>query len=122
MRLSALIDSKVRGFRVVDVAALAIFLVLALTVYGFKTFSGRQSADIVDVEGQIHDEDRRVRVLKAELARLENPARLERLAVLYAKQKPITVTQEVTVDALPQLAAQAPPPDSNDAVAAPVKP
>jgi hypothetical protein len=105
MKLTALFDSRVRGFRVVDVAALAIFLVLALTVYGFKTFAGRERADIVDVENQIRDEDQRVRLLKAQIARLENPARLERLATQYAGQAPIKAEQEVTVEALPQVAA-----------------
>ncbi|MBV9994145.1 MAG: cell division protein [Caulobacteraceae bacterium] len=110
MRLFGLIDARVRGFRVLDVAALAVFLVLALTVYGFKTFAGRERADIVDVESQIRDEDRRVRLLQAELARLQSPARLERLAGQYAGQAPVTVRQEVAPDALPQVAQESLPP------------
>ena len=111
MRLSALVTHRVRGFRAVDLAALALFLVLALSVYAFKTFAGAERADIVDVERQIDVEDRRVRLLKAEIARLESPQNLERLATAYAHQAPIKATQEVSVEALPQVAAQgvAPP-------------
>jgi len=100
----------VRGFRVVDVAALAVFLVLALTVYAFKSFAGDQRADIVDVESQIRDESRQVRLLKAEVARLESPARLEALATRYAGQAPVTAKQEVTPEALPQVATAPAPP------------
>ena len=104
MKLSGLLDAKVRGFRVVDVAALAVFLVLALTVYAFKSFAGDQRADIVDVESQIRDESRQVRLLKAEVARLESPARLEALSTRYAGQAPVTAKQEVSPEALPQVA------------------
>lgn len=104
MKLSGILDAKVRGFRVVDVTALAVFLVLALTVYAFKSFAGDQRADIVDVESQIRDESRQVRLLKAEVARLESPARLEALATRYAGQAPVTARQEVTPEALPQVA------------------
>jgi hypothetical protein len=110
MKLSGLLDAKVRGFRVVDVAALAVFLVLALTVYAFKSFAGDQRADIVDVESQIRDESRQVRLLKAEVARLESPARLEALATRYAGQAPVTAKQEVTPEALPQVATAPAPP------------
>jgi len=105
MKLSGLLNRKVRGFRVLDVAALAVFLVLALTVYAFKSFAGDQRADIVDVENQIRDETRQVRLLKAEVARLENPSRLEALASRYAGQAPITARQEIAPEALPQVAA-----------------
>jgi hypothetical protein len=105
MKLSAVFSHKVRGFRVLDLTALAVFLVLALTVYAFKTFAGDQRADIVDVESQIRDESRHVRLLKAEIAQLESPARLERLSVRYADQAPITARQEVSPEALPQVAA-----------------
>ena len=109
MKLSGLLDRKVRGFRVLDLAALAVFLVLALTVYAFKSFAGDQRADIVDVENQIRDETRQVRLLEAEVARLESPARLEALARRYAGQAPITARQEITPEDLPQVAApQAP--------------
>jgi hypothetical protein len=65
-----------------------------------------------------------VRLLKAEIAHLENPERLERLARGYAGQGPITAKQEISPEALPQAATRssAPPPiapDSTNAASAP---
>ena len=104
MRLSAVVTHRVRGFRVVDLAALIVFLALALAVYAFKTSAGVERRDIADVEGQIQDEARDVRLLRAQVAHLESPDRLERLATRYAGQAPVGVKQEVDPAALPQLA------------------
>ena len=106
MRLSGVLKQRVRGFRVVDVAALVICLALALTVYAFKTSAGAERTDISDVEDQIRDETRQVRLLRAEIAHLESPDRLERLAGQYAGQAPVTAKQEVTPDALADVAAR----------------
>jgi cell division protein FtsL len=104
MKLSDVVTRRVRGFRVLDLAALALVLSLALLVYAFKTAAGSQRSDIADIENQIHDQDRDVRVLRAQVAQLESPARLEKLAVAYAGQGPITARQEIAPDALPQVA------------------
>jgi hypothetical protein len=110
MRLSGILTQRLRGFRVIDIAALVTCLALALTVYAFKTSAGAQRTDITDIESQIRDETRQVRLLRAEIAHLESPDRLERLAGQYAGQVPISARQEVTAAALPQVAiAQAAP-------------
>ena len=103
MRLSSVVSGRVRGFRVLDLAALVLCLALALTVYAFKTSAGRERTDITDVEGQFRDESRQVRLLKAEVARLESPARMERLAATYANQAPVSARQEVGPEALPDI-------------------
>jgi hypothetical protein len=108
MKLSGVISRRVRGFRVLDLAAMVLFLALALTVYAFKTSAGRQRTDIADVESQIRDESRQVRLLRADVARLESPARLERLASAYAGQAPVSARQEIAPEALPQAAQPAP--------------
>ena len=104
MRLSSLLFGRVRGFRILDLVALVLFLALALTVYAIKTSAGRERTDINDVESQIRDESRQVRLLKAEVGRLESPARIERLAVTYANQASVTARQEVAPEALPDIA------------------
>ena len=104
MRVSGVLRQRVRGFRVVDVAALVICLALALTVYAFKTSAGAQRTDIADVEQQIRDETKAVQLLRAQVAHLEAPDRLERLARDYAGQAPVSAKQEVTPQALPQAA------------------
>ena len=106
MKVSAILFQRVRGFRIMDLAALVIFLALALTVYAFKTSAGAERTDISDVEDQIRDETRQVRLLRAEIAHLESPDRLERLAGQYAGQAPVTAKQEVTPDALADIAAR----------------
>ena len=108
MNLSGVFSRRIRGFRVVDLAALALVLTLAFTVYGFKTLAGGQGANIADVESQIHNESRRVRLLQAEIAHLESPDRLERLASQYRHFAPIEAKQEVTPEALSEVAARAP--------------
>ncbi len=104
MKLGVLVR-KVRGFRVLDLAALFIVLALALSVYAFKTSAGAERADIADIESQIHDETRQVRLLRDQLDRLESPDVLEREARAYG-QAPIEARQEVTPAALAMLAAQ----------------
>jgi hypothetical protein len=107
MRLSGVVKQRVRGFRVIDLAALVIFLALALTVYAFKTSAGRERADISDIESQIRDETQTVKLLRARIAHLESPDRLEKLATQYAGQAPVGAKQEVTPDSLSQVARPA---------------
>ena len=103
--MKRLLSGKVRGFRVLDLAAMMIFLALALAVYGFKTSAGRERTDIAGIESQIQDESRQVRLLQAEVTRLESPDRLERLAT-QSGQAPVSARQEVTPESLPTVASQ----------------
>ncbi|MGH6985218.1 MAG: cell division protein FtsL [Caulobacteraceae bacterium] len=100
-----LVAGRVGGFRVIDLAGLGVFLILALGVYAFKTMAGAQSAETIQVERQITQEKRQVRLLRAELAQLEDPTRIERLSTSYLGMQPVTVTQETTLQGLPAIAA-----------------
>ena len=62
-----------------------------------------EPADLWDAS-QIRDESRQVRLLKAEVARLESPARMERLSATYANQAPVAARQEIAPEALPDVA------------------
>ena len=103
MRVSGILFRRVRGFRIMDLAAMVIFLALALTVYAFKTNAGAERSDIADVEDKIVAERHDVRLLQDQVTRLENPKRLEGRARL-AGEAPITARQEVNPEALPQVA------------------
>jgi len=105
--VSNIFGQRIRGFRVVDLLALTILLALAFGVYAFKTLAGRESADIADVQHQIVDEQKRVRLLKAEIAHLEDPSRIERLSTQYLGLKPVDAKREAAAEALPQIAGQA---------------
>jgi cell division protein FtsL len=107
MSLSSIFDRRVRGFRVVEMVCLIILLVLVLGVYMAKTFAGRERAEIASVEQQIDDEKIRVRLLKAEVAYLEQPRRIEQLAQ-QLQLAPIKPEHETTEDALIDVARHAP--------------
>jgi cell division protein FtsL len=108
MKLSDVMTRRVRGFRVIDLVALATVLTLALTVYAFKTSAGAERTDIADIESQIHDETRDVRLLQDQVRRLESPDRLERLA-RDDGQAPVNALREVTPESLATTALSAAP-------------
>ena len=120
--VSSVFTQRVRGFRVIDLLALFVLLALALGVYAFKTLAGRESADIADVQGQIVMEQKRVRLLRAEIAHLEDPSRIERLSSQYLGFKPVDPKREASIDALPQVASQVEKPAAPAAPPAEVKP
>ena len=107
MSLSTIFDRRVRGFRVVELVCLTILLILVLGVYMAKTFAGRERAQIASVEQQIVDEKIRIRLLKAEVAYLEQPRRIEQLAQ-QLQLAPISPEHETTEDALIDVARHAP--------------
>ena len=106
---------RYRGFRVVDLVALAVLLVLALASYAFKTFAQGMGADTVGVEGQIAQEDQRIHLLRAEIAHLEDPGRIERLSSQYLGMQAVDPKQETTPEALPQVALEAAKPSRGTA-------
>ncbi|HXQ17871.1 MAG TPA: hypothetical protein VN814_24895 [Caulobacteraceae bacterium] len=103
-----------------DLAAMVIFLSLALAVYAFKTSAGAERTDIADVEDKIVVERHDVRLLQDQIARLENPKRLEDRATRFGGLARISAKQEVTPEALPQVAGPqlVAPPAAAPAVAA----
>ena len=107
MSLSSIFDRRVRGFRVVELVCLGILLALVLGVYMAKTFAGRERAQIASVEQKIADEKIRIRLLKAEVAFLEQPRRIEKLAQ-DQQLAPIRPEHETTEDALIDIARHAP--------------
>ena len=94
-----------RGFRIIELTGLAVLLVLMLVVYLAKTFGGTERSEIAHVERQISQERTRVRLLRAEVAHLEQPERLERLSREYLGMEPIGAKHEVPVHALDEIAA-----------------
>ena len=94
-----LFNRRVRGFRVVEVAGVGILLSLVTSVYLAKTFAGRERQEIGRIEQQILDEASRKRLLEAEVAHLEQPRRIEQLAMMM-QLKPIAPDHEITEDAL----------------------
>jgi hypothetical protein len=78
--VQALFDWKVRGIRWIEIILLVVVAALVLSVYVAKAGAARESARISQLEREIAETRQRVRLLRAEAARLEQPARLEILS------------------------------------------
>ena len=106
--LANLYNRRVRGFRVVHVAALACLFGLVLSVYLTKTTAGREAATIAFINREIAKEERSLRLLRAELAHLEQPERLEALSSRYLALRPIPAEREALPDGLAEVARRSP--------------
>jgi len=74
------LSRSLRGVRLVEFGALLVLLVMVLGVYLAKASAGRERGDITSIQSQIDEDSKRLRLLQAEVAHLEEPARLGRLA------------------------------------------
>jgi hypothetical protein len=116
--LFSVIGRSLRGLRLVEAFALLMLLVMVLGNYLAKASAGRERGDITAVESQINDEQRSLRLLDAEVAHLEQPARMERLSAI-AGLGPTGVKHEGTLDQLPEIARAGALPDKGMHPAAP---
>jgi hypothetical protein len=103
----SLLDRKVRGFKLIDVVALALLAALVLGVYLAKTMAGRERTEIARVDRQIAVERGRIRLLEAEVTHLEQPARIGQLSQAYLGLAPTTAQNEATPEALDEIAREA---------------
>lgn len=78
--LQRLFDWKVRGVRWVEIIGVALVAIMVVSVYAAKAAAARESSRIAQLERDIRENGQRVRLLRAEVARLEQPARLEALS------------------------------------------
>lgn len=101
--LKRLFAWKVRGVRWVEIIGVLLVGAMIFSVYLAKAAAASQSARISELEREIADNGKRVRLLRAEVARLEQPGRLEALS-RGAGLEPIDVHRLATVDRLPELA------------------
>lgn len=108
----SVLTRKVRGFRLVDLAGVGLLVALILGVYLAKTMAGNERAEIAKVERQIRAEKARIRLLKAEVAHLEQPGRIERLSVTYLNMAPVHAGAEATPEQLIELVRAGPPPEA----------
>ena len=119
--MTGFIRRTLRGARLIEFGALTVCLALALAVYFVKTRAGRETGDITQVETQIADEQHRIRLLQAEVAHLEQPTRLQRLAEA-AGLAPTADKRETSFDHLPDVARELAPIDPQPAAKAPAAP
>ena len=116
MSVLGVFDQRFRGFRVIEIGGVGVLLALILLVYLAKTIAGGQSAQIDRVQQQIADEKTRVTLLRAEVASLEQPERLESLSGRYLNLQPVDAKHEIDAEALATIAhADAPTASSQPA-------
>lgn len=114
--LQRLFAWKIRGVRWVEIIGVLLVAAMIFSVYVAKAAAARTGSEIADLERQIAENGRRVRLLRAEVARLEQPARLEALS-RGAGLVPVDVHRQAGEEQLPALA-----PLPEPAAAAPVEP
>ena len=116
--LNRLYAWKVRGIRWIEIIGVLLVAAMVFSVYLAKAAAARESARISDLERQISDNGQRVRLLRAEVARLEQPNRLEALS-RGAGLGPVDVHRQATEENLPNLA---PIPEPRPVIIAPTPP
>jgi len=104
--LFAVLGRSLRGLRLVEAFALVMLVVMILGNYLAKARAGRERGEITAVEAQIADDQRRLRLLQAEVAHLEQPERLERLSAA-AGLGPTAAKREGVIDQLPEISRSA---------------
>ena len=98
-----LFDWKVRGIRWIEIIGVVLVGAMIFSVYVAKAAAARESARISGLERQIGENGQRVRLLRAEVARLEQHGRLETLS-RGAGLAPIDVHRQATEGDLATLA------------------
>jgi hypothetical protein len=106
--VQALFEWKVRGVRWIEIILLVVVAALILGVYVAKTAAARESAQIAQLEREIAETRQRVRLLRAEAARLEQPGRLETLS-RTAGLAPVDMERQADESALATLKPQPEP-------------
>lgn len=93
---------KIRGVRWIEIIGVICVAAMVFSVYLAKAAAARESAAIGQLERQIAENSQRVRLLRAEAARLEQPGRLETLS-RNAALAPVKAERQVDENALPNL-------------------
>jgi hypothetical protein len=130
-----LFDWKIRGIRWIEIIGVMCVAAMVFSVYVAKAAAARESAAIGQLERQIAENAQRVRLLRAEAARLEQPGRLETLSrgaalapvkaerqvdeTALANLKPVQLPAPVA-PVVPAAVEPAAPADAPAAIAAPV--
>jgi hypothetical protein len=97
-----LFDWKIRGIRWIEIIGVVCVAAMVFSVYVAKAAAARESAAIGQLERQIAENAQRVRLLRAEAARLEQPGRLEVLS-RGAGLEPINAKHQTHLTQLPEL-------------------
>jgi cell division protein FtsL len=104
--------------RLLHLLVIAALVAAASYVYHIKFDSTQRAERVVKLRSEIRRERESIAALRAESAKLENPARLQGLAVRHLTLKPIDPVQFDPLDKLPERPPSLVPPDSTDPIGA----
>src|SRR5579885_1157863 len=94
--------------RLLNLLVIAALIAAATYVYKIKFDSTLQAERVAKLHGEIRKERNAIALLRAEWAKLENPARIQGLAERQLKLAPIKSTQFDSLDHLPPRPPEAP--------------
>lgn len=75
-----LFNWKIRGIRWIEIIGVVCVAAMLCSVYLVKAGAQREATRMAELEADIAEDRQRVRLLRAEAARLESPARLDALS------------------------------------------
>jgi cell division protein FtsL len=104
--------------RLLNVLVIAALVLAAAYVYRIKFQSTLQAEQVAKLRTQVRHERDAVAALRAEWAKLDNPARIQGLAARHLKLKPISSIQFDRFDNLPERPQAVVSQGDNDPIAA----
>jgi cell division protein FtsL len=104
--------------RLLHLLVIAALVAAASYVYHIKFDSTQRAERVAKLRTEIRRERESIAALRAEWAKLENPARLQGLAVRHLSLKPIDPAQFDPLDKLPERPPSLVPPDAADPIGA----
>lgn len=104
--------------RLLHILVIGALVAAAGYVYEIKFESTLQAERLARLRTEIRRERDAIATLRAEWAKLDNPARIQGLAQRHLKLKPVDATQIGGFDKLPQRPAEAPAHDIDDPIGA----
>ena len=104
--------------RLLNVLVIAALVFAAAYVYRIKFQSTLQAEQVAKLRSEVRRERNAVALLRAEWAKLDNPARIQGLAKRHLKLKPITSIQFDRFDHLPERPQAVVSRGDNDPIAA----
>ena len=104
--------------RLLNIMVIASLVMAAAYVYDIKFAATVQAERVAKLRAEIRRERDAVAALRAEWAKLDNPARIQGLAKRHLPLRSLDATQIDNFDRLPERPPQIVPPDSPDPIGA----
>ncbi len=104
--------------RLLNIMVIASLVLAAAYVYEIKFEATLQAERVAKLRGEIRRERDAVAALRAEWAKLDNPARIQGLAKRHLPLRSLDATQIDNFDRLPERPPQIVPPDTSDPIGA----